>query len=158
MTKTPEPWSLDCGKHLAADIAADVLNVVNAQPSTPTKEELEARVMAQLGYWSVAPRAQDWGAEASVRTRHALQQLWDAVVAEYEEIVHPDLAKKAKEICLTQLQFHLEPERIYDVVLGIGGIGPCLHLKKTAALAYPIQPLWALYLDEARIALAGTLK
>ncbi len=60
--------------------------------------------------------------------------------------IHPMLVHVARAICEAE---GWDPD---EVVMGGRGITPALKAKGSVSLSFPIQPAWALFLNEARAA------
>jgi len=145
--KTPESIK-DC---LAGDVADLVVGLINTQPATPTKETVAALVRKELDHWALVQTHESvWRTTGQQRVEALVRELWDAVVAQWEEIArgNPALAQRAKELARAEQMFPQDDD-LYMVVMGTRDCGPAFAKKKTVMLQFPIQPQWALYIDEA---------
>ena len=145
--KTPESIK-DC---LAGDVADLVVGLINTQPATPPREAIAAVVRKELDHWALVQTHESvWRTAGQQRVEALVRELWDAVVAQWEEIArgNPVLAQRAKELARAE-QILPQDDELYTVVIGTRDLGPIFAKKKTAVLAFPIQPQWALYIDEA---------
>lgn len=137
----------------ATEIATRVAALINSKPSSPTTPEIQAAILDEIGtHWTIHV-GYNWAHEKEQRTSALMRELWDAVIAEWEERAeHPNFAPIARLAKQLARQHHDEHD-IYHVTSGIAGGQPCRCAKNTVSLCFPLQPQWALYVEDARHAL-----
>lgn len=151
---TPPPPYPSLKATFAEEMAECIAALINSKPTSPTTSEIKAAIVKAMGtQWIICP-GYEWAGEKNQRSQALMRELWDAITSEWEEIAaKPNFAATAA--VAKTLAAYDHRDAAYEITIGTPGVGPVICAKKTVSLSWPIQPQWALYVEEAQRAIAA---